>query len=103
MFSEELKKISWGETTERIASMTDTDVRRALAKERLHGPALTCRRALSRNNGTFVAQIHRGAIWQDDVDVHTSLHHQLLLQFLRLLRLSQRKPDGTHHPHARTD
>ena len=33
MFSEELKKISWGETTERIASMTDTDVRRALAKE----------------------------------------------------------------------
>ena len=33
MFSEELKKLSWEETTERIASMTDTDVRRALAKE----------------------------------------------------------------------
>ena len=33
MFSEELKKISWEETTERIAHMTDTDVRRALAKE----------------------------------------------------------------------
>ena len=34
MFSEELEKISWEETTERIAQMTDTDVRRALAKDR---------------------------------------------------------------------
>lgn len=33
MFSEELLKISWDGTTERIARMTDTDVRRALAKE----------------------------------------------------------------------
>ena len=33
MFSEELEKISWDETTERILSKTDTDVRRALAKE----------------------------------------------------------------------
>src|SRR5574344_831787 len=35
MFSEELLKISWDETTERIAQMTETDVRRALAKEHL--------------------------------------------------------------------
>lgn len=33
MFSDELEKISWEETTERINSMTDNDVRRALAKE----------------------------------------------------------------------
>ena len=33
MFSDELKNISWEETTERIASMTDIDVRRALAKD----------------------------------------------------------------------
>lgn len=33
MFSDELKKISWEETTERIARMTDNDVRRALAKD----------------------------------------------------------------------
>ena len=33
MFSEELEKISWDETTERILSKTDADVRRALAKE----------------------------------------------------------------------
>ena len=32
MFSDELKKISWQETTERIASMTANDVRRALSK-----------------------------------------------------------------------
>ena len=32
MFSDELSKISWQETTERIASMTATDVRRALGK-----------------------------------------------------------------------
>ena len=35
MFSEELKNISWDETTERIARMTDADVRRALAKNHL--------------------------------------------------------------------
>ena len=34
MFSEELEKISWEETTERISLMNDTDVRRALAKSR---------------------------------------------------------------------
>ena len=34
MFSDELKNISWQETTERIASMNDADVRRALGKSR---------------------------------------------------------------------
>ena len=63
MFSEELKKLSWEETTERIASMTDTDVRRALAKEHCDGnDFMACSGALSRNDGTIVAQIHRGAI-----------------------------------------
>ena len=31
MFSDELKKYDWDETTQRIASKTDADVRRALA------------------------------------------------------------------------
>ncbi len=35
MFSEELLNISWEGVTERIAAMTDADVRRALVKERL--------------------------------------------------------------------
>ena len=34
MFSDELEKISWEETTVRINSKTDADVRRALYKER---------------------------------------------------------------------
>lgn len=33
MFSEEIRKIDWDATTARIASKTETDVRRALAKE----------------------------------------------------------------------
>ena len=33
MFSEELEKISWEETTKAIFSKTDADVRRALSKE----------------------------------------------------------------------
>ena len=33
MFSEELEKISWEETTKAIYSKTDADVRRALGKE----------------------------------------------------------------------
>lgn len=33
MFSEELEKISWKETTEKIFAKKDSDVRRALAKE----------------------------------------------------------------------
>lgn len=32
MFSDELKNISWEETTERIARMTDNDVRLPLPK-----------------------------------------------------------------------
>ena len=32
MFSEEIKKYSWDETTERIHAKTDEDVRRALSK-----------------------------------------------------------------------
>ena len=33
MFSEELNKISWDDTTARIQGKTDADVRRALTKE----------------------------------------------------------------------
>ena len=34
MFSDVIRKIDWEETTERIMSMTDADVRRALGKSR---------------------------------------------------------------------
>ena len=32
MFSDELEKYSWADTTAQIAAMTDADVRRALAR-----------------------------------------------------------------------
>ena len=35
MFSEELEKIDWDETTRTIASKTEADVRRALSKSHL--------------------------------------------------------------------
>ena len=36
MFSDELLKIDWDETTAAIYAMSDTDVRRALAKPRFY-------------------------------------------------------------------
>ena len=33
MFSEEINKYSWDDTTKQIYAMTDADVRRALSKE----------------------------------------------------------------------
>ena len=36
MFSEELSKISWDQTTAQIAAKTEADVRVALSKERLN-------------------------------------------------------------------
>ena len=58
MFSDELKNISWQETTERIASMTDADVRRALGKSRCDVNdfmAIACSRTLLRADGPTLA------------------------------------------------
>ena len=57
MFSDELEKISWEETTKAIYSKTDADVRRALGKS--------------------------GHL---DVNVRAALHHQFMYQFLCVLR-----------------
>ena len=89
MFSDELKNISWEETTERIARMTDNDVRRALAKDHCDVNdfmALISPAAIPGGNGASFPQIYRGALRQDHVDVHSSLHHQFMLQLLRVLR-----------------
>ena len=48
MFSDELEKISWEETTKAIYSKTDADVRRALGKKE----HLACRHSLPRSDGT---------------------------------------------------
>ena len=46
MFTDELAKIDWDETTARIAAKTDNDVRRALGKAHFAGS-----RAVSGNDG----------------------------------------------------
>ena len=57
MFSDELEKISWEETTKAIYSKTDADVRRALGKkEHLDVndfmALISCRHSLSGSDGT---------------------------------------------------
>ena len=62
MFSEELEKISWEETTKAIYSKTDADVRRALGKEHCDV--------------------------NDFIHVCSLVPHQLMYQFMRLLWFS---------------
>ena len=58
MFSDELEKISWEETTKAIYSKTDADVRRALGKKEhldvndFMALIFTCRHSLSGSDGT---------------------------------------------------
>ena len=100
MFSEELAKISWDDTTAAIASKTENDVRIALAKERLnvaglgqdaprrgrlHGAHLARRRALSRTDGSQIAILYTRAIRQDYQHVHPVIPQQRVLESLRLL------------------
>ena len=47
--------------------------------ERLHGADFTGSRAIPGGNGASFPQIYRGALRQDHVDVHSSLHHQFML------------------------
>ena len=79
MFSDVLEKISWDETTQKIASKTDADVVRALAKERLDVDDFTAGcRAASRGNGAPVAEIHAGTIRKNHQHVHPALPEQRL-------------------------
>ncbi len=107
MFSDELKNISWEETTERIARMTDNDVRRALAKDHcdvndfmaLISPAAEPYLEVMARS---FPQIYRGALRQDHLHVRASLHHEFLHQLLRVLRFPYQQPDAAYHP-ARRD
>ena len=80
MFSDELEKISWEETTKAIYSKTDADVRRALSKKE----------HLDVND--FMAlispqpEIYDGAVRQNNLYVCAALYHQFMHQLLRLLR-----------------
>ena len=92
MFTDELDKISWQETTERIASMTDADVRRALSKKScdvndfmaLLSPAAEPYLEVMAP----LTQIHRGTFWQNHIYVYSALYYQRLYKLMRVLRLS---------------
>ena len=92
MFSEELAKYDWEETTARILSKTAADVETALGKEHL---TLDDFMALVSPAGAAYLEpmaqlsppLHAGALRQDRLDVHSDVHHQLLHEFVRLLRL----------------
>ena len=70
MFSDELEKISWEETTKAIYSKTNADVRRALGK----------------SGHLDVNEIYHGTVRQDNLHVRAALHHQFMYQFLCVLR-----------------
>ena len=102
MFSDELEKISWEETTKAIYSKTDADVRRALGKSghldvndfmALISPAATpyleVMARLSQipgTDGTTEQKIHRRTFRQNHLHVYTSIYNKLLHQLLCVLR-----------------
>ena len=92
MFSDELEKINWEETTKAIYSKTEADVLRALGKSHcdvddfmaLISPAAR----ISRTNGTPESQIHRRTIRQNYFNVYSSVYYQFMYELMRVLRIS---------------
>lgn len=83
MFSDVLEKISWDETTQKIASKTDADVVRALAKERLDVDdfmALISPAAVPHleEMARLSQKIHAGTIRKNHQHVHPALPEQRL-------------------------
>ena len=95
MFSEELEKIDWEKITKAIYSKTEHDVLRALGKEHC-------------DVDDFMALIsHAAAKYLEPMaqlsKSYTAVYNKLLHQFLRVLWFSYQQPDGSYHPHPRTD
>ena len=80
MFSEELAKYDWEETTRQIQHKRPADVETALGKEHL---TLDDFMALI----SPAAPIHTGAVRQDYFDVYSDVYHQLVHELLHLLRI----------------
>lgn len=107
MFSDELEKISWEETTRRINAKTDADVRRALSKEHcdveVYGTHLTGCRPLSGNKGTFKQEVHGRAFRKNDFHVCAVVYYELLYQLVRVLRFPHQQSHAPHHTDGRGD
>ena len=83
MFSEELEKIDWEETTKAIYSKTESDVLRALGKEHC-------------DVDDFMALISPAAA------KYLEPMAQLSKKYTEE-RFPYQQSDGTYHPHPRTD
>lgn len=92
MFSDELEKISWEETTKAIYSKTDADVRRALSKEHCDVNdfmaliSAGCR-SISGDDGTSQPEVYDGTLRKNNLDVRASLYYKFLYKLVCILRL----------------
>ena len=103
MFSEELAKYDWEETTRQIQHKRPADVETALGKEHLTlddfmaliSPAAAAYlepmapggARLLGPEGPAEPPIHTGTVRQDHFDVYSDVHHQLVHELLHLLRI----------------
>ena len=83
MFSDELEKISWEETTKAIYSKTDADVRRALGKSG-HLDVNDFMALISPAATPYLEVMAR--LSQKYTMERAALHHQFMYQFLCVLR-----------------
>ena len=97
MFSEELEKIDWEETTKAIYSKTESDVLRALGKEHcdvddfmaLISPAAAkYLEPMAQLSKKYTEETFR----QDHLHVYTSIYNKLLHQLLCVLRFHISNP-----------
>ena len=86
MFSDELEKISWEETTKDIYSKTDADVLRALSKE-FYGIDFAGCRSISGDDGTSQPEVYDGTLRKNNLDVRASLYYKFLYKLVCILRL----------------
>ena len=82
MFSEELAKYDWEETTRQIQHKRPADVETALGKEHL-----TLDDFMALTDGPAEPPIHTGTVRQDYFDVYSDVYHQLVHELLHLLRI----------------
>lgn len=108
MFSEELEKIDWEETTKTIYSKTESDVLRALGKE--HCDVDDFMALISPAAAKYLepmAQLSK-KYTEERFGKTISMFIPLYItnsctQFLCVLWFPYQQPDGTYHPHPRTD
>ena len=105
MFSDELEKISWEETTKAIYSKTEADVIRALGKSRCDVDDFMA--LISPAAEKFLEPMARLSkkYTEERFGRTMSMFIPLYIvhQLVRVLRLPHQQPHGAHHPDTRRD